>query len=773
MKRICLVLAVPLLVWLASCTRDPKEMARRYVEAGNRYYDKGKYPQASIMYRRALQKNMRDAQAHYRLGLVQLHEHMVGEARRSFLRATDIDHNNVDALAKLGDINLAIYAYDPVSYKSYLTDVKDVAKKLLDHDPKSYDGLRLEGFVAFAGKDLPGAIQKFKEANAVKPDQPEMVHALARAEYLNNQPDEAERIAKDLITKRKDYGPIYDLLYSHYAAANRAADAEQILKLKVANNPTVATYLVQLAFHYYLTKRPDDMNATLARLTSDPKDFPVGPMMAGDFLMRIGAPDRALHEYQQGEASDKKNKMAYGKREAETLAIQGKSSDAAQVVARLLKDNPKDPETVAMHSSVLIQSRDPKQVQKAIEELQPLIASTPSNQTGALQMLHFNLGRAYMAKGDAASQDQARVQFQETLKLNPNHGPAKLALAELLLARGENDKAVKTADELIKMQPNNLPAHLIRTMGLMNLGENERCRQELESILKAAPKSNDARYQLALLDFGEKHYKEAEAGFEMLLQANDPRGVVGVVRCKTDEGDTAGAIQVAREHVQQSPANQDFRRLLVETEFRASRFEDALTDFRPILEQDPSSLNYVRVGEMQRNAKMYDAAIASFKKAEQITPTEPMPVLELALVYDFAGRPEEARQGYEQVLKLKPDNPEALNNLAYSMADQGIDLDKALSYAERARAKLPNDSDVTDTISLIFLRKNQVAESARLLSDLVSKNPNRATYHLHYATALYQKGDKTGARKELDAASRTGPTDKEKLQIQVLREKIS
>ena len=773
MKRFCLVVGVPLLVFLAACTRDPKEIARKYVETGNKYYDKGNYKAASIMYRRALQKNMRDAQAHYRLGLVQLHDRMLGEARRSFLRATDIDHSNMDALAKLGDINLAVYAYDPVSYKSYLTDVKDVTKKLLDHDPKSYDGLRLSGFIALAEKNLPGAIQKFQEANAVKPDQPDLVHALVKSLYANNQPEDAERYAKELISKRKDFGPMYDLLYSRYAASNRVADAEQILKQKVANNPTVAPYLLQLAFHYYLTKRTDEMNAAINRLTSDPKTFHNGHILAGDFLNRIGAPDRALQEYQEGEKIDPKEKLAYGKREAETLAIQGKAIDAAQVVSRLLKDNPKDPETVAMHSSVLIQTKDPKQIQQAIDELKPLLASTPATQQGALQMLNYNIGRAYLAKGDAASLDKAREHFEATIKINPAHGPAKLGLAEILLARGESAKAVKAADEAIRLQPNSLQAHLIRTMGLINIGENDHARQELTGIMKASPNSTDARYQLALLDYAEKKYKDAEEGFQSLIKVNDPRGVVGLVRCKSQEGDVNGAIQIARDHVRQSPDNLDFRRLLVETEFRADKYEDALADFQPILQKDPSSINYVRAGEMQRSARQYDAAVASFKKAQQLSPLEPVPSLELALLYDLSGRPEEARQGYEQVLKIQPDNPAALNNLAYSMADQGVDLDKALSYAERARAKMPNDPDVTDTIGLIFLRKNQINESARLLGDLVSRSPNRATYHLHYATALYQKGDKAAARKELDAATRTGPNDKEKLQIQLLREKLS
>src|SRR5689334_8119435 len=149
MKRICLILAIPLLILLAACTRDPKEIARKYVETGNKYYDRGTYKEASIMYRRALQKNMRDPQAHYRLGLVDLKQGFIMEARRSLLRATDIDPNNMDALGRLGDLNLAIYAKDTIVYRTYLADVRDVTKKLLAKDPKSYDGLRLAGYIAF------------------------------------------------------------------------------------------------------------------------------------------------------------------------------------------------------------------------------------------------------------------------------------------------------------------------------------------------------------------------------------------------------------------------------------------------------------------------------------------------------------------------------------------------------------------------------------------------------------------------------------------------
>ncbi len=75
-----------------------------------------------------------------------------------------------------------------------------------------------------------------------------------------------------------------------------------------------------------------------------------------------------------------------------------------------------------------------------ISELQPLSMKMPGNPT-----LHLNLGRAYMTAGDPPSLDQARIQFLEALKIEPRYIPARLALGELQLARGENPQAVQSA----------------------------------------------------------------------------------------------------------------------------------------------------------------------------------------------------------------------------------------------------------------------------------------------------------------------------------------
>src|SRR4051812_41113932 len=54
---------------LAGCSRDPNVVKKRYLDSGNRYFEKGKYKEARIMYLDALQKDQRYGPAYYKLGL--------------------------------------------------------------------------------------------------------------------------------------------------------------------------------------------------------------------------------------------------------------------------------------------------------------------------------------------------------------------------------------------------------------------------------------------------------------------------------------------------------------------------------------------------------------------------------------------------------------------------------------------------------------------------------------------------------------------------------
>src|SRR5580692_5103169 len=104
MKRSALLLISLVLLSLmfssASCTFDPKAQAQRYLENGNKFFEKGKFKEASIMYRRALQKDMRFGEAYYRLGLTDIKLSSFSDAVRALHRAVELQPNNADAAVK-------------------------------------------------------------------------------------------------------------------------------------------------------------------------------------------------------------------------------------------------------------------------------------------------------------------------------------------------------------------------------------------------------------------------------------------------------------------------------------------------------------------------------------------------------------------------------------------------------------------------------------------------------------------------------------------------
>src|SRR5689334_13755895 len=108
-KRVAAAVAL-ILVVLVSCNRDPNVAKKRYLESGNKYFEKGKYKEARIMYKDALQKDQRYGLAYYRLGLTAIRLGSGGEAVQSLRRAYELIPKDQpeawDAAIKLSEIYL-------------------------------------------------------------------------------------------------------------------------------------------------------------------------------------------------------------------------------------------------------------------------------------------------------------------------------------------------------------------------------------------------------------------------------------------------------------------------------------------------------------------------------------------------------------------------------------------------------------------------------------------------------------------------------------------
>ena len=739
--------------FIASCSRDPKVQAERYVENGNKFFAKNKYKEASIMYRRALQKDLRFGEAYYRLALADIKLSAYGDAARSLRRAVELQPDNADAAVKLADIYMVAIAQDREHGAELLKEVTELAGKLLQKDPNSYDGHRIQGQAALLRNDAPGAVEQFQAARRNRPDDTDLSLVYFQALVANHQPKEAEKLGLDVIEKHKTFAPMYDMLYLYYMNAKQSDDGESILKRKVENNPQQANFLTQLAAHYLFTKQRDQLDRVMLRL-SDEKQFPEGHLLAGDFFFfRAREYEAARLQYAAGEKAFPKEKAIYQKRQVELLATTGNNLGANELLADVLKDNPKDSDAIAMRAALMLFTGDVRQINQAANDLQSLVAKTPDN-----HLLRFNLARAFVAKNDL---DQARLQLEAAIKLRPDFILARNLLGRIYLTKNDFARALKESDEVIALNKGDVAARLNRSSALMGLGDTQKARQELDVILQLAPDNTDARFQAGYLAWQQKDYKRSEQIFSDLYKANpkDLRGLIGVIETMASEDKMAQAVKLLEDSVASQPERRDFRLALANMYVRDQRYDAAIGILQELLKSDPKSADLlIRLAETQRRKGDINAAVDTFRLACQAAPSDTRPLLQLGLLLEGTGRREQAKPIYEQILRIQPDHPIALNNLAFIKAEEGQDLDEALTMAQRARQGMPNSPDILDTLGWIYLKKNLSDDALRTFKELLDADPNRASYHYHYGMALLQKGDKPSAKRELEAAIKFNPS---------------
>jgi tetratricopeptide (TPR) repeat protein len=126
--------------------------------------------------------------------------------------------------------------------------------------------------------------------------------------------------------------------------------------------------------------------------------------------------------------------------------------------------------------------------QEASQEFTRLVTDYPDKPN-----VHYLRG-SFLLTGDAAA---AFAEFENELRLNPNHVPALVAVSMEYLNRGEPAKALPSAEKAVKTDPQSVAAHAVLGKVLTETGGFERAILELQTAVKLAPDSPQVRIALA------------------------------------------------------------------------------------------------------------------------------------------------------------------------------------------------------------------------------------------------------------------------------------
>jgi Flp pilus assembly protein TadD len=131
--------------------------------------------------------------------------------------------------------------------------------------------------------------------------------------------------------------------------------------------------------------------------------------------------------------------------------------------------------------------------------------------------------------------------------------------------------------------------------------------------------------------------------------------------------------------------------------------------------------------------------------------------LMLAESFEAAKDYDRAIERYRKVLALAPNDPIALNNLAYALSVRRGRPADALAYAERAYALARGNPTVADTLGWVQHLLGKDREAAALLSAAAKGLPDNAEVRLHAAVVYAALGMLEPAARELTEALRLDP----------------
>jgi tetratricopeptide (TPR) repeat protein len=753
---ICLLLVVMLA--LGGC-KNAEASKAEYLKRGDQFLKEKKYQEATIEYRNALQLDDGLASAHW--GLAQAYEGLdrYSEAIQEIQRTIELDPSNLDARCRLGN-------YYMVGKQPNIAEAERLAREVLSKDPNFVEGHILMATVLYAQDRAhpEKALAELNRAIEIDPKRVESYLSLARFFTTTNDAAKAEETLRRAIS----VSPNSALAHSEYGrflvSHNRAGDAEVEFKKAVEVEPASREPRVALGSFYIVTKQLDKAEETYKALAELEKDKPDASALLADFYSTIGRYDDAVRVYQ--DILTKSPDYTRGRyRLGEIMLQRGDTAGAMAQVAEVLKKNERDSQGLLLRARIRMQSGDTR---AAIEDLKEVLKQEPNSRSGLYYMAEANyrLRQLDMARSYAADLD----------KYYPEWLPAKLMQVQINLEGGEQKTALRLANELIellnKAVPNSetspqmlveLRSKALTARGSAQLagGDTKAARADLMAAKDVAPNDPASYVNLAVVSLRENKLDEAAGFYDQALAIDNVNfdalnGLIALVYVPQKKLEQAHAR--VDQALGRQPNNASLHYLKAEVYGYERNPGGAEGELRRALELDPKYLAaYSKLAALYINTNQVDRAIGEYRKIIERDANSPFAYTMIGLLEHGRGNYDAAVESYRKALEIDPNTLEAANNLAWLYAVEGKgNMDEAARLAQGVVQKRPDIPGFADTLGWVYYKQGLHSAAVEQLQKVVARASDNPTYRFHLGMALAGKGDKAGARSELEQALRLG-----------------
>ena len=725
-------------LFIPACGSVGSKPASAHVQSGDSYLAEKQLSEALIEYRVAVQKDPNLGRARLKLARAYSASGEFANAFPEYLRAADLLPDDLDVQAEAGNALLLARRFE---------DAKTKARLILQKNPSHLAGLILLGNALAGLQDLDNAVAVV--GRVVQQD------ARRHGSFMNlgvlQLAKGAHAAAEDAFTTAVKLDPKsvtarLALANFHRSTANLKA-AEEEFQAAVNLDPRNFQANRATASFYIETNSPVKAEPYLRRIAEARNDAPSWLELA-DVLMSSGKSTEAIDALKRVPTGKSASQVTI--RLATITHATGKKSEGREILAKLLHVTPNDAAALGADARLLLAEG---RIDEAQARAQDAVRADPNSPEA-----HFILGRILSARGDL---EPARKAFGQAISLDPGALDARIELSAIHLQRREIDTAIQIAREAADTNPNSIDAQLAVVRALLARPEDRaEAQRHLQKLGNAYPFAPQPKVALGRFHLANGNVTAARVEFERALDM-DPNSIETLSQLIAIEMASARSADARRrlaDHLERKP-NDPALLLLTGKVLLASRaYSKAELVLRRVTEVDPTNIeSFTLLGQLYVSQKRLSEAIKEFSAIVARDPRSSGAHTMLGLLLHAQGNPDDAVHHYEKALDANPNAATAANNLAWLYAESGERLDRALMLAQAAKAQIPSNAEVLDTLGWIYAKQNMLVPAIANLEEAVKLSRNQPLHLYHLGVAYAKSGDDAKARVALEQTLKLRP----------------
>jgi tetratricopeptide (TPR) repeat protein len=738
---------------LTGCNGNPDEKKHKYLESGQRYFDKGQYPEAAIQFKNAIQVDPRFADAHYKLAQTDM-KLGDGENFRQELETTiQLQPDYFAARLDLANLLVLAHNYDESrgqldGARRELASAKEQLDWLVQNQPSNPEVFIARSNYNAATNNTAAAMADMQKAVALGPSRSDSYLSLAVLQVQQQQWDAAEANFKKAVELSPNSTSALVYLGNLYQTRGRFPEAEQLFRRAITAAPEDPNPRLSLAGLFAAENKPGQAEEFLRQ---SKKDFPtnsVGYRMLGDFYYANNQFDKATTEYSIL-SQDHPKDLVVKKNYIQLLILKDKLDEARKLNDEIIKIRPDDQDAQVYKGEIEIRSG---KTNDAINTLQAVLKNDPDH-----AVAHYQLGLALAQQGNMS---RAAAEWHEAVRLRPDNIEAHRALAGVSIQLHDPATLAQEATQIVNLQPSAPDGYLLRALAEIDRKQYGPADEDLHRSLEREPNNPDAYVQLGNLHVAQSQVAEAQRAFQQALDLNpnstDAMG--GLLNLDQAEKAPDRAIARIKTQLLKYPQNAGFHIMLGALLDQKKDLAGAEAEFKQAAEIDKkNSEAMINLGMVQYERGNSDQALQTYLDGSKVNPKEVRFYLLAGGIYKSKQDFDRAKQEYQKALEAHPDDPIASNELAYVLLEQGGNVDVAFAMAQTARRQFPNNPNFADTLGWAFYHKRVYTSAISLLKEAVTKDPENAVYNLHLGLAYAKNGQATPGHQQLERVMKINP----------------